>query len=307
MIPPKPHPIIPCPKQKRLLRWIAMTVAAGFRFADGLLICADLEMTHGAELKTRGTKIYPYSFKASGNKAVFTFSGDVILSKQCIQQIARALKSSGKSLLAMQTTLAEQVYEFHQKYIFKHPNYQYGTGPTVNLIIGMWSAEDSQLGLFQSSEHAVVEVSDQDAIAITGTGGSFASYVARPLVPHGLMKLTDLITVAVYALKEAKDNVPGCGQGSELITITKDGEIGTKGWLHSSQVEAFADAFGMGIKHLFIETCDLDTTEKQLKERFDCLWQVILGTRQYLAREKEKGEGFAKLVNTVLKRKTTEL
>ena len=127
-----------------------MTVAAGFRFADGLLICADLEMTHGAELKTRGTKIYPYSFKASGNKAVFTFSGDVLLSKQCIQKIARALASasSKKSLSAMQDILADQVYEFHQKYIFKHPNYQYGTGPTVNLIAGMWPANSGQLGLF---------------------------------------------------------------------------------------------------------------------------------------------------------------
>jgi len=286
-----------------------MTVAAGFRFADGLLICADSEMTHGTELKIRGTKIFPYSFKASGNKAVFTFSGDVFLSKQCIQKIARALASasSKQSLSAMQDTFADQVYDFHEKYIFKHPNYQYGTGPTVNLIAGMWSADGGQLGLFQSSDHAVVEVSDQDAMAITGSGGSFASYVARPLVPHSLMRLTDLITVAVYALKEAKDNVPGCGQGSELITITKDGEIGNKGWLHSSHVESFADAFGSGIMHLFIETCDLDTPEEQVKRRFDSLWHVILATRKYLTHEREKGEGFAKLVNTVLKKKTTEL
>jgi len=114
-----------------------MTVAAGFRFAEGLLICADTEITLGAELKTRATKIFPYRFKASGNRAVFTFSGDVILSKQCIQKIARALASSGKSLWAMRDILSEQVYDFHQKYIFKHPNYQYGTGPTVNLIAGM--------------------------------------------------------------------------------------------------------------------------------------------------------------------------
>ena len=283
-----------------------MTVAAGFRFAEGLLICADTEITLGAELKTRATKIFPYRFKASGNRAVFTFSGDVILSKQCIQKIARALASSGKSLWAMQDVLAEQVYDFHQKYIFKHPNYQYGTGPTVNLIAGMWSA-DGQLGLFESSEHAVVKVSDQDAMAITGTGGNFASYVARPLVPHGLMKMTDLMTVAVYALKEAKDNVPGCGQGSELITIMKDGEIGNKGWLHSSHVESFADAFGVGVRHLFIETCDLDTPEEQVKRRFDSLWSVILDTRKYLTREREKGEGFEALVNTVLKKKTTDL
>ncbi len=306
---PEPRRRLPALPKRLLGGRKAVTVAAGFRFAEGVLICADSEMTHGAELKTRGTKIFPYSFKAYGNRAVFTFSGDVLLSKQCIQKIARALASASSktSLSAMHDTLAKQVYDFHQKYIFKHPNFQYGTGPTVNLIAGMWSADGGQLGLFESSEHAVIEVSDQDAMAITGTGGNFATYVARPLIPHSLMKLTDLITVAVYALKEAKDNVPGCGQGSELITLTKDGEIGNKGWLHSSQVESFADSFGMGVRHLFIETCDLDTPEEQVKLRFDSLWHVILATRKYLTREREKGEGFAALVNTVLKKKTTEL
>jgi len=286
-----------------------MTIAAGFRFADGLLICADLEITHGSELKTRATKIFPYSFKASGNKAVFTFSGDVALSRQCIQKIARKLASATKekSLSAMQDIAAEQVYEFHQKYIFKHPHYQYGTGPTVDLIAALWSAEGQRLGLFQSSEHALIELSESEIMAVTGAGGSFASYAARPLIPHASMKLTDVITAVVYALKEAKDNVPGCGKGSELIAIMKSGEIGNKGWLHSSHVEAFAESFEMGIKHLFVETCDLDTEEKQVKERFDALWLVIQSTRSYLSNERKNHGPFARLVDTVLGKKVTEL
>src|SRR5688500_14489037 len=127
-----PKPPLHAPNQKRLPGWRSMTIAAGFRFSDGLLICADLEITHGSEFKARATKIFPYSFKASGNNAVFTFSGEVMLSRQCIRKIARALASASpkeKSLSAMEDTLAEEVYEFHQKYIFKHPHYQYGTGP----------------------------------------------------------------------------------------------------------------------------------------------------------------------------------
>src|SRR5207244_2223004 len=106
-------------------------------------------------------------------------------------------------------------------------------------------------------------------------------------VPHEQMKMTDLITVAVYALKEAKDNAPGCGKSSELITMTDDGEIGSFGWLHSSHVESFAENFEMGIKHLFVETCDLDIPEAQVKERFDMLWAVIQATRDHLKREKD--------------------
>src|SRR5579864_1073243 len=290
------------------MRWTAMTIAAGIRYADGILICADSEITHGSEFKGRGTKIFPYKLKASGSKAIFTFSGDVMLSKQCIQTAARALASAPRiGLCGMYDILADEVYDFHQKYVFKHPLYQYGSAPTVNLIAAMWSAEDNHLGLFQSSEHAVVELTDADVLAITGSGGTFANYVSKPLVPHGGMKLTDVITAAVYALKVAKDNVPGCGHGSELIAITKSGEIGNTGWLHSSHVEDFASSFEMGVRHLFVETCDLDTPETQVKERFDALWMIIQATRKYHLRERDKGGSFATLVDTLIGRKIKDI
>ena len=93
-----------------------MTVAAGFRFADGLLICADSRITYGTEFKSRGSKIFPYRFKASGNKAIFTFSGDVAHARMCIQKAGRALADSPSdswTLEMMHDTLAEQVHEFH--------------------------------------------------------------------------------------------------------------------------------------------------------------------------------------------------
>lgn len=291
-------------------RWVALTIAAGFRFAGGVLLCADSEMTHGTELKTRGSKIFPYSFKASGSKAVFTFSGDVPLSKMCIQKIAHKLASDAedrRSLSMMYDSASEQLYEFHHKYVFKHPRYGYGDGPCVNLIIGMWSAQDQQLGLYQSSEEALIEVDDLDAMAITGSGSSFASYVARPLVPHGLMGIADLVTVGTYVLKEAKEHVPGCGKSSELITITAKGEIGNLGWLHSSEVEKVADGFTVGMQHLFLETCDLDTPEEQVRERFDGLWMVIEATRKALLRDREMRQGLVDLIDRMVQRKVKEI
>src|SRR5579862_7664784 len=236
-----------CLKPERQLRhrWTALTVAAGFRFADGLLLCADSEITHGAELKTRGSKIFPFNLKHSGNKCVFTFSGDVALSRLCIQKIARALADDPpgqRTLSKMFDTAVENLYQFHHKHIYKHPRYGYADAPSVNLIAGMWSATDRQIGLYQSSEEALFEIADIEAMAVTGVGGNFASYIARPLVTHGNMGLADLVTIAMYALREAKDNVPGCGKSTELITISNDGEIGNMGWLHSSDVEAVADA-----------------------------------------------------------------
>lgn len=309
MIPPNRLPARQF-KRQWPARWRALTIAAGFRFAGGVLLCADSEITHGTELKTRGSKIFPYSFKASGNKAVFTFSGDMALSKMCIQKIAHRLASDAEdrwSLPMMYDSASEQLYEFHHKYVFKHPRYGFGDALSVNLIMSMWSAKDGRLGLYQSTEEALVEIDDLDAMAVTGSGASFASYVARPLVPHGLMGVADLVTVGTYMLKEAKEHVPGCGKSSELITITAKGEIGNLGWLHASEVAKIADGFTLGMQHLFIETCDLDTPEERVKDRFNGLWMIIDSTRQALRRDREMQQGLVGLMDRMVQRKVKEI
>jgi len=287
-----------------------MTIAAGFRFAEGILICADTEISYGAELKTRGSKVFPYSFRNSDTKLIFTFSGDVAYSKMCIQGMARAvavLVPKAWSVAGIYDALKDELFRFHGKYIFTHPRHQYGDGPQVNLIIGTWCAEEKRLTLYESSEAALTEVSNSEPVAITGTGSTFSRYITRPLIPHEHMPLADVLTVAVYALKEAKDNVPGCGKASELITLSSIGEIGSLGWLHSADVETFADSFAAGIRHLFVETCDLSVPDEQLKSRFDMLWAIMQSTRSYLRRERQKDMGFPALIEHMVKRKTTEL
>jgi hypothetical protein len=127
------------------------------------------------------------------------------------------------------------------------------------------------------------------------------------MIPHPNMPLADVLTVAVYALKEAKDNVPGCGIATELITITKSGELGCLGWLHSSNVERFAESFTAGIQHLFVETCDLDSSEQHVKERFDMLWTIIQATRAHLREERQNRKGLPALIDHIMKKKIKEL
>jgi 20S proteasome alpha/beta subunit len=286
-----------------------MTIAAGFRFAKGIVICADTEISHGSELKTRGSKIFPYTFRKSDNRLVFTFSGDVAYSKMCTQAMAHAvavLPPNKWSVAGIYAALADELFKFYDKYIFKHPRYSYGE-PQVNLIVGAWCSEEKRLNLYESSEAALVEVSDTEPVAITGSGSTFSRYIAKPLIPHEHMPLADVLTVAVYALKEAKDNVPGCGKGTELITLSNDGEIGSLGWLHSADVEKFADSFATGVRHLFVETCDLSTPDEQLKQRFEMLWVIMQSTRSYLRSERQKDTGFPALIEHMIKRKITEL
>src|SRR5690242_15446901 len=78
---PKLH-IVPRPLKGRVhQQGKAVTIAAGFRFADGVLLCADTQITYEGIAKVSGTKILPFEFKRSGVKVVFTFSGDVSYAK----------------------------------------------------------------------------------------------------------------------------------------------------------------------------------------------------------------------------------
>jgi len=93
--------ILPALPKRLLGRREAVTIAAGFRFADGVVLCADTQITYQGVAKVSGTKIFPFEFKRNGSRAVFTFSGDLKYAKggitKCVRAIAK-LHSSAVSL-----------------------------------------------------------------------------------------------------------------------------------------------------------------------------------------------------------------
>jgi hypothetical protein len=125
----------------------------------------------------------------------------------CIHAMARAvaaLPPDKWGVGAVYDALRGELYKFHEQYIFKHPRYPYGDAPQVNLIVGTWCAEEKRLNLYESSEAALVEVSDIEQLAITGAGSAICRYIARPLIPGQYMALADVLTIAVYSLREPK-------------------------------------------------------------------------------------------------------
>jgi hypothetical protein len=288
-----------------------MTIIAGFRYGHGVLLCADSEYTYGSEMKFRGTKLFPYEFASNGgSKAIFGLSGSVPYAKMAIGDMARALADSPRkrmSLAGMYKTLREELAKFHRIYVHPHPFYGRGDGAEFSLIVGLWSV-DGGLGLYESSDAALNEISEPVPLAVAGSGATFARYVASPLVRHDKMSLMDVMIAATYAIKEAKDNVPGCGYGSELLSLTDAGEISNVGWIKSSEIEELTEGFDQAIRHLFLTTCDLDSTEKQMSQRFEGMWAVIQAVREHLKAENKKvGSAMAELIADLHARRIKKL
>ena len=82
MIPKPPKPL-------RLPRRKALTIAAGFNFADGVMLCADTEMTVEGLAKYHEQKIFPIDFggKQSGPTAAFAITGLAGQAKRAIDGI----------------------------------------------------------------------------------------------------------------------------------------------------------------------------------------------------------------------------
>ena len=63
-----------------------MTIAAGFMFDKGILLCADTQETYSGVMKLQASKIFPADFAAKGGtKVAFALTGDVAYARRAVE------------------------------------------------------------------------------------------------------------------------------------------------------------------------------------------------------------------------------
>src|SRR5215510_2586842 len=98
-------PLVKCTK-KRLTERNAVTIAAGFNFDDGLLLCADTK--HSGDMALYETKIARKEY-SSGAKSVMVFSGNTRYCRMTIRKIENALENLTRPSLGEMETWIEKV------------------------------------------------------------------------------------------------------------------------------------------------------------------------------------------------------
>jgi len=107
-------------------------------------------------------------------------------------------------------------------------------------------------------------------------------------------------------LAEVKTWVPGCGGGSELIVIRKDGELSGIGWFDISHIDPFSELFQQSMKQLFLRACDLEEPDKNITEHIETLAMQIDGLRNHLKTENQRNAGLRDLMKALQQRKITK-
>ena len=202
----------------------AVTIVAGFKCQEGIVICADSQETVPGLLKRNIPKLHfepqgtiPKSDELAAIFAGATESGPFLdrLITDCWNEVRKA-----KSL--------EQACGFADEAIKHHYKeyggiYQQGYCPTAELVFGLKMQGHSRL--FHSFDAVVNEVEGSKLYTASGIG----QYLADFLIPrsfHAHLNIYQVIAIATYLLFQAKKHVDGCGGDSHVAFLRNKGTSG---------------------------------------------------------------------------------
>jgi hypothetical protein len=215
---PEPRKSYPLRKIKRLSGGRkAVTIAIGFCCKDGLVMCADRQITSVAGFKSQERKIFRASWWDLS--ILFSYAGDPDAARVLFGKIRENFHSEfGKSRARLAAYKARAALE--KIFTNRHAK-------RLETLIGIRFRDDCSLHLFRTSGHKVVE-GDTEHI---GCGDSSALRFASGLILTGASTVTEATILGSYIVSVANRYVDGCSGGPDVTAIFKEGTIteGTRG------------------------------------------------------------------------------
>jgi 20S proteasome alpha/beta subunit len=252
-----------------------VTIAAGFCYSDGVLICADSEMTDQIQ-KFQSSKLALYSIGGGESKftplqLVFALAGDVEYARMAITKCEEAvadeyLKSpEWMTDKKIRDVIAGTLLKFHEEFIFCHPLYRDGRAPSVELVIGAFSPCMGRSFLLSTTECAVNEVR---RFAFIGSGQSFARYITQQFWKDRLTK-DEMYLLAAHVMEQTKQNVPHCGKNSEFVFVNQiTRQLESVFGLKNNSVESYSNQFMRLYSFLFYDLADPEKDFETLLNQF---------------------------------------
>jgi hypothetical protein len=237
-----------------------MTIAAGFLCEDGIVICADREVSTGSD-KWEESKIFTLHTDASRphTNAIFAGSGWLDYVKMTVDKI-RKRGMFVATALEIEEVVEETVLEVHRKHIRFYPADE---KPNFDLVVGI--RDESGLVLLQSIGTSVRRV--PNSFSCIGVGQTLANYLSRKLKPQN-DTAAEAAFLAVQILDQVKANVPECGgRFSDVAVLPKDGPIIRINPSALLDIEYRAQEFALLLKPLLMSVTNPTFSDKDFEAR----------------------------------------
>jgi 20S proteasome alpha/beta subunit len=236
-----------------------MTIAAGFLCQDGIVICADREVTTDWE-KHEESKIFTINpdGATSGPTVVIAGSGWLDFVKMTVDKI-RERTLFVTHAYEVKEILEATLLEVHEKHIRFYPD---RPKPSFDLIVGI--RDEKGLMLLKTFRTSVNRIEEFTCI---GVGDTLANYLSRKLNPQEDTAV-EAALLAVQILDQVKTNVPGCGgQFSEVAVLPTEGKVIKINPVGLLDLEYRAKAFALLLKPLLMAVSNPTLSDKDFEER----------------------------------------
>lgn len=295
----KPRPVPRFfPKPKRLPRSRKVTIAAGFKFDHGIMLCADSQFNYSGVIKASGKKIFIKYFKKPLVSVGFAIAGSVPHAQKAIRKICEQIRTIDSPRVTSETIVAaieDALEPFYRDHIRTHPNYQKAGSPEFDLIIATWTEADKEK-LFATYEDCCNEVDDYEFV---GVGQYLARYLVKDIYQPA-MTLPAITTLATEVFLQTKDNVPDCGGNSEFIVLmgVANGMFGRVVDFNISNVERFSEPFRRGLHEILFAVQNLNFDEDNIKSKFKAFETLLSTVREEQKRTRDARHALLKGLST---------
>jgi len=265
----------------------SLTIAAGFRFSKGVLLCADSQFTAPGSTKQDGSKISIFDFilsEGQSSQLVVAFSGTVDYAKMAISHMVDALRNfngASWSIVAVRSALEDVLVEFYKKHMYPHPQYSSGYGPSMEFLLGVRDSMAGRVALFKTHETAIVDV---PTFGTVGNGSLLADYLIPISYKHPNMSSMDVSALAVHILHQTKRYVDGCGGSSVFLILHDDGTVRSVDYVKVQMGEHFSEFYDHILRNIYLEANDGQTTDETLRESIEALYTMLVAHRDTVRR-----------------------
>jgi 20S proteasome alpha/beta subunit len=205
----------------------AVTIVAGFKCYQGIVLCADTQETASGLSKRNIPKL---RFEPNGNP----HEGDTLAAAFCgasdngpfIDKVIESAREDAQLTTSLDEACAEIEKSIKRLYKEFGHIYQSGFCPTADLIYGV--KMHGSCRLFSAHGPIVNEKQTYDSF---GAGYYMADFLAGRMY-HDYLNLRQCAILAAYILFQAKENVEGCGGDSHIAVLRDKGVSGLADWQH---------------------------------------------------------------------------
>jgi hypothetical protein len=269
------------PKYQRLGRK-PMTIAAGFRCTNGIVLCSDTEYKHGQSHKSYATKIAHFVKSEQGFSFAMAGAGASTFMTRVFEDFADKLESTIPESVPKATEALEAVLtKLYKKHIFTIPNWRDADADAQFLIA--IRTPDGKQDFLETANTMIAKASEHECI---GTGADVGEAIID-LAAYPSLTVAEATILAIHTLERVKTTAAFCGGATAVIIQEPSGITRECKFRDISEIEQSLRELQMEITPILLAWSDEGLDEAKFRERVTRATLKVEGLRRRFLRERD--------------------